>query len=404
MITIAGDVTLTVDSDLNGPSPQFTLTCVSTGGPATTVTWTRGSGTAVEFRRSLVVDGVTAQYTHTLTVIGRLPGVYTCNVANEISPQDSESFTVESIIIILALVLFFIPFFPPVASAPTNVMAVQEGLTSIRVSWTPSSDATGYIISYTGGGSGSVNVGSTGNYPLTGLVMGASYTISIVATSQHFSSRAVELRVTLGEALLIWHCLLSLYIVPAPGQPSVTVTSITATSISLSWSVSSGSVVTSSEVMWREASSGTSEGTSGSLTGTSYTIDQLESTTIYTITVTVSNTVGTDSQPVIISTSTTPTILFLNHIMVPCFGLFHRAHNYTAPYASIYYAQIIFLPLTAHTDSDGSEAANQIESSDCTCSDTPAIIGGYCIDCEYHYCTDGNSDSAGQKSQRRLLH
>ena len=123
-------------------------------------------------------------------------------MANEISLQDSESFTVESIIIILALVLFFIPFFPSFALAPTNVMAVQEGLTSIRVSWTPSSDATGYIISYTGGGSGSVNVGSTGNYPLTGLVMGASYTISIVATSQHFSSRAVELRVTLGEALL----------------------------------------------------------------------------------------------------------------------------------------------------------------------------------------------------------
>ena len=82
------------------------------------------------------------------------------------------------------------------------------------------------------------------------------------------------------------------------------VTSITATSISLSWSVPSGSVVTSSEVMWREASSGTSEGTSGSLTDTSYTIDQLESTTIYNITVTVSNTAGsTDSQPVIISTS-----------------------------------------------------------------------------------------------------
>ena len=98
---------------------------------------------------------------------------------------------------------------------------------------------------------------------------------------------------------------LCVYIVSAPGQPSVSaVTAITATSISLSWSVPSGSVVTSSEVMWREASSGTSEGTSGSLTDTSYTIDQLESNTDYTITVTVSNTAGsTDSQPIIISTS-----------------------------------------------------------------------------------------------------
>ena len=88
-------MTLTVDSDLNGPSPQFTLTCISTGGPATTVTWTRDSETAVGTQRSAVVDGVTAQYNHTLTVTGRLPGVYTCTVDNEVSPQDSESFTIE---------------------------------------------------------------------------------------------------------------------------------------------------------------------------------------------------------------------------------------------------------------------------------------------------------------------
>ena len=97
MITISGGVTLTVDSDLNGLSPQFTLTCISTGGPATTVTWTRYSETAVGTQISVVVNGVTAQYTHTLTVTGRLPGVYTCTVDNAVSPQDSESFTVEGI-------------------------------------------------------------------------------------------------------------------------------------------------------------------------------------------------------------------------------------------------------------------------------------------------------------------
>ena len=37
-LTIPGGMKLTVDSDLNGASPQFTLTCISTGGPATTVT------------------------------------------------------------------------------------------------------------------------------------------------------------------------------------------------------------------------------------------------------------------------------------------------------------------------------------------------------------------------------
>ena len=82
-ITIAGSVTLTVDSDLNGASPQFTLTCISTGGPATTVTWTRDSVTVTEGTETVLDDPVTAQYTHTLTVTGRLTGLYTCTVAND---------------------------------------------------------------------------------------------------------------------------------------------------------------------------------------------------------------------------------------------------------------------------------------------------------------------------------
>ena len=61
----------TENSDLNGTNPQFTLTCMSTGGPATTVTWTRDSDTITEGNRTVLHDGVTAQYTHTLTVIGR---------------------------------------------------------------------------------------------------------------------------------------------------------------------------------------------------------------------------------------------------------------------------------------------------------------------------------------------
>ena len=81
----------------------------------------------------------------------------------------------------------------PVASVPSNLMAVQEGLTSVRVSWsppTPLGDTTEYRISYSGGSSGTVGVrdGSTDNYLLTGLDNGASYTISIVGISQHFPS------------------------------------------------------------------------------------------------------------------------------------------------------------------------------------------------------------------------
>ena len=76
-------MTMTVVSDLNGASPQFTLTCVSTGGPATTVTWTRYSEEVPGERVTALNDAETAQYTHTLTVTGLPIGLYQCNVSND---------------------------------------------------------------------------------------------------------------------------------------------------------------------------------------------------------------------------------------------------------------------------------------------------------------------------------
>ena len=74
-------MTLTVDSDLNEASPQFILTCISTGGPATTVTWTRNSE-VVNGTATVLDNAETAQYIHTLTVTGRLGGLYQCTVEN----------------------------------------------------------------------------------------------------------------------------------------------------------------------------------------------------------------------------------------------------------------------------------------------------------------------------------
>ena len=88
-------MTLTVDSDLNGASPQFTLTCISIGGPATTVTWTRDSATAMGDAVTVLEDAETATYTHTLTVTGRLGGEYMCSVSNVKPSLDSASFTVQ---------------------------------------------------------------------------------------------------------------------------------------------------------------------------------------------------------------------------------------------------------------------------------------------------------------------
>ena len=91
-----GIMTFTVVSNLNGASPQFSLTCISTGGPATTVTWTRDSEMLTGL--TILIDPVTAEYMHTLTVIGRMEGVYTCTVANNRPSNASSQLTVIGIL------------------------------------------------------------------------------------------------------------------------------------------------------------------------------------------------------------------------------------------------------------------------------------------------------------------
>ena len=203
---ISGDVSLTVDSDLNGASPQFTLTCISTGGPATTVTWTRDSVTVTEGTETVLDDPVTAQYTHTLTVTGRLGGDYVCTVANNKPSSDSADFTIQGTCVCGygQLHVAITHFRSSVASAPSDLTAVQDGLTSILVSWSPPDplgNTTGYRIDYTsiGGSGGSVPVdgGSTNSYHLTGLqINGESLHIAIIATSSHFFSFPMEVMST----------------------------------------------------------------------------------------------------------------------------------------------------------------------------------------------------------------
>ena len=87
----SGDVM--ISGDLTYDSDQLTLTCISTGGPATTVSWTRDSTTVItEGTETVLNDTVTAQYTHTLNVT--TAGVYTCTVSNDKPSSASASITV----------------------------------------------------------------------------------------------------------------------------------------------------------------------------------------------------------------------------------------------------------------------------------------------------------------------
>ena len=192
---------MTPESDLSGESPRFTLTCNSTGGPATTVTWTRDSE-EISGGITVLDDPMTAQYTHTLTVNGRLGGLYQCNVSNSKPSTATASFYMQGkvrrqnhVTLCTCRVRRYRTSHcdTTVASVPTDLMAVQQSPTGVQVSWTPPTplkNATGYRIYYYSGSNHSVHVnnGSTKSYLLTGLQNSASYNISIVATSEHFFS------------------------------------------------------------------------------------------------------------------------------------------------------------------------------------------------------------------------
>ena len=88
-ITVSDDVEFQLITD-----STFRLTCISTGGPATTVTWTRDNVTITE---GTVTHYVTddESYINILTVTERLEGLYTCTVANDRPSSDSANITVQ---------------------------------------------------------------------------------------------------------------------------------------------------------------------------------------------------------------------------------------------------------------------------------------------------------------------
>ena len=85
-----GVPTFNLDSVSTGPFqsgfPVFTLTCDSSGGPATTVLWKIGdtvlSDDSDHDMTKTLVDQSVPTYRSTLTVRGRRPGTYKCNVTN----------------------------------------------------------------------------------------------------------------------------------------------------------------------------------------------------------------------------------------------------------------------------------------------------------------------------------
>ena len=197
-------------------SPQFTLTCISSGGPATNVAWTRNSEAVTNGMRSVLDDSVNAIYTHTLTVTGRLGGLYQCIVSNNKPSSDSSSITVQGDVLyiytlsILCIYVVSLVYFSVVASEPTNLVLKQDGPMKIIVSWDPPSPpghTTGYRVNYTTVNTNQCTLGTdtvmdlnaSTTTTLTGLTGGCYYTVFITALSEHFPSETENSTIYIGK-------------------------------------------------------------------------------------------------------------------------------------------------------------------------------------------------------------
>ena len=190
---MSADVTFTLLSNF-----MFTLTCISTGGPATTVTWTRDSVTVTGTQRSHVEDGVTAKYTHTLTTqynhtliqTRGLEGLYKCSVKNAVSSElrlhGISHRRNASIYGYNICALCNVSHVAP--SPPSNVSVSQNGIGSVIVSWTSEDDTvTSYAIYYQHQLQQQrflyVDRADPTSATITGLIAKSTYSISVASTS-----------------------------------------------------------------------------------------------------------------------------------------------------------------------------------------------------------------------------
>ena len=76
LLHVLGDISIPDGVTLS----MNTLTCISAGGPATTVTWIRGPVTITEGTRTVLNSQLTAQYTHTCTVANNKPSTASATI------------------------------------------------------------------------------------------------------------------------------------------------------------------------------------------------------------------------------------------------------------------------------------------------------------------------------------
>ena len=179
------------------------------------------------------------------------------------------------------------------------------------MSWSSSSDATGYRIDYDsigGNSSGNVSISAGFTNPLTYTLMnlqnGDTYTLYVVATSSILPSERVpaDMSVGLSESNVYFTTMFLMYVyntcTSVPDSPVINVDSTTATSITISGGVPSDSVADNYNVMWqRDITVECTDMDEGMATSIGEIMNLQEDST-YLITVTAFNSAGSSDTTV----------------------------------------------------------------------------------------------------------
>ena len=200
------NVSFTLHTELRALEPEFTVSCLTRGGPATTVHWVTPLGNdTLPDTSQVILNTYESVYENRLRVRGRESGTYSCTVKNEYFPTENR---VTKELAVRGLCsqqshwsLLLVLYYTTVAGAPTYFSGVISGsnttqYVNVTVSWeSPEGDVSGYMIYYqTEGGpviSDKVSGGGRETHSLDGLQRGVTYSISILALSQHLPSPLV---------------------------------------------------------------------------------------------------------------------------------------------------------------------------------------------------------------------
>lgn len=168
--------------------PTFSITCISTAFPPTTLEWRlNGSILSNSFSSSKQLrDAVSSTYYNILTVNGASVGQYSCSVAND-RGTNSANITVNGRYFVFCYQIVFYVF-PIPYTAPSGVPTITDvssiGDNSVRVRWSPPAAGLvrGYRVFYTDGSITTIQNISNASVTETvvrDLTLGVQYSITV---------------------------------------------------------------------------------------------------------------------------------------------------------------------------------------------------------------------------------